>query len=764
MKFFRPLENKKYSILVFGDADNDSIEYAKTFSDEIVFYKSEEDLGRNYDIIFDFHYIDQMDINQCKEFMEKIFRITDYFYTISNNYINDEFKTHIFQALSTNYFEIDGVFPYKIRQIEKIHFPRRIVCHFVFKSRRKRIENLENKVTEYVSKTNNFRRNINSRYTDIAIIGDFDDYYSGSNYYEFSLGVLLSELQYNVKLFSDKKPIMYDDFSHYNKPDLKIDSDIFSKENPLIYQSKIYIGTPFDGANKALEYGAKYNSSVYILLYDCPLLLNKTKLKEHASIYNDLCDKLKINIHKYKDSIDDLNIVSLTKKDIRYWAKYLKIPKKYIKFFEPTLNYRLIDEIEDLPKQNWIVAVGRNDLNKNWSETLEVLNNLPKDYQLHIIGSPKPLGEFKKHPNCVIHNSINDRKKFSIIKQSKLLISNTIFEGFGIPILESLQCNTPVVCYDLPPLKHIKNPNLHKIRRFNKKKFIKTVLGKINSKAVLPYVYNKSEKEDERQIKELIGDRFYKHANEFGPIYDKKDIEVNVAFPVEPAVYHFNSIYNGIMPHSVENVEIWNQLVSNTLSLDKFVNHKYLSIFTFNTRPRMSILESTCNGLKIDVLCRGINNFHLNQKLKYAKEYLESINTEYVLFLDAFDIVLLSDPVKLIDACRYDQVLFAAEEVCHPESFEIQSEQEFIAPTDTPFKFLNSGVYCGKVKNVLEIVKMSCELKKYESSSPMCDDCDQGKFNQVYIKHPELFYLDFYSQYVFCSDYYTKADRYITVK
>lgn len=556
-----------------------------------------------------------------------------------------------------------------------------------------------------------------NKLVDVAIIGNFDYYYSGSNYYEFFIGVLLSELNYNVRIYSDQYPVMYDDFCYYNRPII----DEYDNAN----YAGVYIGTPsgyvFDGTIKALELAAKYNKPVFLPLYDCPSLLNKTSLKKHAFPYIKKCEKAKEAIHKYKQYVKNLNILILTKNTIKAWSKYLNLSKKYFKYLEPTINYKLIDQIPNLSKKNWIVAIGRNDKNKNWNESLEILDNLPKDYELHIIGSPNPLGEFKNHNKCVIHSNIDDKEKFEIIKQSKLLISNSIFEGFGIPIVEALYCGVPVVCYDLMSLKNVKNNSLYKIKCFKKDKFLDTVLEKISNVSENKIAYEKTYQQSLKEIQNIITIDKHKTYKDFNITLTNKKIDT------KQIIHHFDSIYSLDTQYSVENFNVWNQLFNNSYYSDKIRNHNCLNIFTINNTLRISILELVCSNLKLDI--NVLSTYDAND----IKNFLKSVNVEYSLFINAFDSIISNDPIKLIDFCEFDQIIFGATSKQYYNN-EICSQQADIAPLNATFKYLNPNIFFGKTKDIINM------LENYDN------------FGKMYIDNPELVKLDFYSQYIFSCD------------
>lgn len=107
----------------------------------------------------------------------------------------------------------------------------------------------------------------------------------------------------------------------------------------------------------------------------------------------------------------------------------------------------------------FFLFVGNRDKHKNFPFLLETYGSWPKknDYDLICLGG----GEFDKEETKLI----NDLNLSSIVKQipkvtdadlvsyynnATALIYPSLYEGFGLPILEAIACGTPVICSDIP--------------------------------------------------------------------------------------------------------------------------------------------------------------------------------------------------------------------------------------------------------------------------------------------------------------------------
>ena len=54
-----------------------------------------------------------------------------------------------------------------------------------------------------------------------------------------------------------------------------------------------------------------------------------------------------------------------------------------------------------------------------------------------------------------ILKNIDDKQLAKLYARSKYLIFPSIYEGFGLPIIESINASTPVICSNLDPMKTI---------------------------------------------------------------------------------------------------------------------------------------------------------------------------------------------------------------------------------------------------------------------------------------------------------------------
>ena len=170
----------------------------------------------------------------------------------------------------------------------------------------------------------------------------------------------------------------------------------------------------------------------------------------------------KIHFFKFKYAAQKSDVVvaisEQTKKDI---VTFLKIPEDKIKVIYQGCNQvykQVFSEIEienairkfDLPK-NYILNVGTIEKRKNLLILLKSITGTDKN--IVVIG--KKTDYFKEVWRFIVANNLEKQVFFLknltleemaiVYQKSKLFVYPSIFEGFGIPIIESLYSKTPVI-------------------------------------------------------------------------------------------------------------------------------------------------------------------------------------------------------------------------------------------------------------------------------------------------------------------------------
>ena len=147
-----------------------------------------------------------------------------------------------------------------------------------------------------------------------------------------------------------------------------------------------------------------------------------------------------------------------TKKEI---IELLGIPEKKIKVIYEALSFdfKKIKPLVDLKKlgikKPYLLASGSQAPRKNIERVIQAFSLLSKkdDLQLVITGNYKPRG--KLPARIVLPGFIVREEWAGLLQGAKVLVYPSLYEGFGLPILESFYLGTPVVTSNLSSMKEV---------------------------------------------------------------------------------------------------------------------------------------------------------------------------------------------------------------------------------------------------------------------------------------------------------------------
>lgn len=138
-------------------------------------------------------------------------------------------------------------------------------------------------------------------------------------------------------------------------------------------------------------------------------------------------------------------------------------------------------------RENYILAVGTLEPRKNFNALLDAYVSLPEKVQiahpLMIVGE-NGWGEslFEKNKHITFTGYLDDRELIELYRKARLFALPSLYEGFGIPVLEALSTGTPVVCSDIPPLRDIAQRHASYFNPRSSKDITDTLLKELTKK------------------------------------------------------------------------------------------------------------------------------------------------------------------------------------------------------------------------------------------------------------------------------------------
>lgn len=208
------------------------------------------------------------------------------------------------------------------------------------------------------------------------------------------------------------------------------------------------------------------------LSHELPLGIEKTDIKTVVSIHDLIFIRYpqffrsldrKIYYKKFKSACDRSDkIIAVSKQTKQDVIEFFGIPEEKIDVVYQGCNEVFHHEVPDKTKravqikynlpEEYILSVGRIEERKNLLTILKTLLELPHQ-KLVVIGSGKHykmecIRFIDKHhlSNRVFFlTGIETEEMAAVYQNAQMLIYPSIFEGFGIPILEALFSKTPVI-------------------------------------------------------------------------------------------------------------------------------------------------------------------------------------------------------------------------------------------------------------------------------------------------------------------------------
>ena len=176
--------------------------------------------------------------------------------------------------------------------------------------------------------------------------------------------------------------------------------------------------------------------------------------------------------------------------------------KKYFK-----KNSNEIHKKYKIPTEKYIYFIGNLEPRKDLPTLIEAYRKLPKsikkDYSLVMAGghgwktekSDKAITAAQKAGENVVHvGFIDDKDGAAFYQKASLFVMPSIYEGFGMPVLEAMASNCPVVASNIPVLREVGGDAALYAKVSDSDSFCKVIQDVINNKNLQKEMIGKGRK------------------------------------------------------------------------------------------------------------------------------------------------------------------------------------------------------------------------------------------------------------------------------
>jgi hypothetical protein len=216
------------------------------------------------------------------------------------------------------------------------------------------------------------------------------------------------------------------------------------------------------------------------------------------------------------------------------------------------------------------------------------------------------------------------------------------------------------------------------------------------------------------------------------PMMGKRFIVRNGETNTTPYVIHANGC---------RQLSLWKWLLNEYLKHDTEVSspatnlEDNLTIFTWNTTKQQSAAEISLKRMNVPHVVIGQNhNWYVGAQTEWTLEFLEECKTPYCMGIDAFDLIVLASPAKIMQTYMsyfQNKVVYGAEMGSWPKHEELEQFEAGLPGASGRYKHLNAGMFIGPTELLRKVYGKANEKK----------DKPEGGAQQVWARraHKELY-------------------------
>ena len=228
--------------------------------------------------------------------------------------------------------------------------------------------------------------------------------------------------------------------------------------NTLIY-FKTWLERPkyFISPSFVMPYFTHKNINYFPVIYDLSFLRKDEMTKYHRFIFNlstKIAVKKATTIIVDSQAVKDELVEKMGANKDKIKVVYTTVAD-YFKHFND--NENIINKY-NLQKNKYIISVATLNKRKNIPELIKAFEKISDKYpdiKLVLVGGMgnEQREKLTKHPNIIFTGYIQDEDLPTLYKNALLYMYPSLYEGFGIPLIEAQYCGCPVLCSDISVFK-----------------------------------------------------------------------------------------------------------------------------------------------------------------------------------------------------------------------------------------------------------------------------------------------------------------------
>lgn len=150
-------------------------------------------------------------------------------------------------------------------------------------------------------------------------------------------------------------------------------------------------------------------------------------------------------------------------------VKFYRLPAAKLSVAYNGISQKMQETANDaaIAKEKIILSVGTFNMRKNHQNLVDayVKSSVSKEYSLVMIGDRNKVfkdGELEEgslqRANIQVIPSLKEEELIALYKKAEIVASVSLYEGFGIPLLEGLYNGCKIVCSDIPVYREVYGP------------------------------------------------------------------------------------------------------------------------------------------------------------------------------------------------------------------------------------------------------------------------------------------------------------------